>query len=42
MDLLGYRPKFDESQIDKAQVNYAQPPAPKKIEGLKINDRDKS
>lgn len=40
MELLGYRPKFDESQIEKAQVNYSQPPAPQKLEGLRINDRD--
>lgn len=42
MELLGYRPKFDESQIEKPQINYSQPPAPQKLEGLKINDRDQS
>ena len=42
MELLGYRPKFDEGQIEKPQVNYSQPPAPQKLEGLKINDRDQS
>lgn len=41
MELLGYRPKFDESQIERPKVNYAEPPAPKKIEGLRINDKDK-
>lgn len=41
MELLGYRPKFDESQIEKPKVNYAEPPAPQKIEGLRINDKDK-
>jgi predicted PurR-regulated permease PerM len=41
MEMLGYKPKFDESGIEKAQVNYGQPPPPKKIEGLRINDRDK-
>ena len=40
MELLGYRAKFDEGQIEKPQVNYSQPPAPQKIEGLRINDRD--
>ena len=41
MDLMGYRPKFDDSQIEKPKINYATPPEPKKIEGLRINDRDK-
>lgn len=40
MELMGYRPKFDESQIEKPKVNYGQPPAPQKLEGLKINDKD--
>jgi predicted PurR-regulated permease PerM len=40
MELLGYRAKFDENQIEKPQVNYSQPPAPQKLEGLRINDRD--
>lgn len=41
MEMLGYRPKFDENVVERPQVNYGQPPAPKKIEGLRINDRDK-
>lgn len=41
MEMLGYRPKFDENGVEKPQVNYGQPPAPQKIEGLRINDRDK-
>ncbi len=40
MELLGYRPKFDENQVEKPKVNYGQPPAPQKLEGLKINDKD--
>ena len=38
LDSLGFRSRFDESNIEKPQRNYSDPPPPVELEGLKIKD----